>query len=180
MSRVTRALAKEPGNGLTQNKEALATLVSGVNPDGTSFSFPVSSVSAIPVGTDIIAGKLSTVATTAATTVITIPAGRTWQGSLGASVSVANNAATLTAGQASATFSLAGTGVLPAAGNYFSINALVGAALGTSTIGESSNNFGSIPLTVTAPVGNSVTIQVATINTGTTSLVDAFATGVLL
>lgn len=135
---------------------------------------------AIPVSTDIVSGRLALAATTAATTLVTIPAGRTWQGTIGASVSVNNAAATTTAGQASAKFSVAGTGVKPAAGIYFAVDTQVGAALATSVLGEQSSNFGSAQMFVTAPAGNSVTIQVASTNSGTSALVDAFAIGILL
>lgn len=159
-------------------REIIATLVSGVNADGSPFTLPVSS--AVVVASDILDGRQAFTATTAATTLITVPAGRTWSGRIGASVSCTNSAAVGVLAHASAKFSTAGGGVTPAAGIYFGVDALAGANVAAGLSGTQGSNFGSAPLVVVAPVGNAVTIQVASTNVGTTSNVDAFASGQLL
>jgi hypothetical protein len=89
------------------------------------------------------------------------------------------DAASTTAGQATATFTTAGTDVVPSAGTYFVVDARSGANAATGTVGTQGNNFGSMPFTVVAPVGNSVTIDVASTQ-ASTSLVEAFASGRLI
>lgn len=133
-----------------------------------------------PIVGDILMGRLTFTATTAATTLITVPAGRTWVGHVGASVACALTAAVTNAGRASAVISTAGTGVTPAAGDVFGVDALSGANAATGVVGNGSANSGSMPLTVAAPAGNSVTVQVACTCTGTTSRVDAYASGQLV
>jgi hypothetical protein len=133
-----------------------------------------------PAAAAILAGRQTFTATTGATTLITVPAGKTWVGTIGASVDCAVAAASSTAGQATATFTTAGTNVTPAAGTYFVVEARAGANAATGAVGSSEANFGSVPFYVVAPAGNSVTIQVASTNAGTNSLVEAFASGYTL
>lgn len=152
----------------------------GLDVDVTRVSGNVTVVEGAPAAANILAGRQTFSATTAATTLITIPAGRTWIGTIGASVDCAIAAASATAGQAAATFTTAGAGVTPAAGTYFVVEARAGANAATGTVGSQDSNFGSMPFTVVAPGGNSVTIQVASTNAGTDSLVEAFASGRLV
>lgn len=114
----------------------------------------------VPAPTAIL-GNTLVVAT--ATTLITIPAGRTWQGSVAAEASA-------TAAAASAVISTAGTGVVPAAGNLLVVDAL-GAAGG---LGDSNaNNMANVY--VSAPAGNAVTLTATIVGTGSCS-----ANGILL
>lgn len=128
---------------------------------------------------DILTGRGTFEATTPATALVTVPAGRTWAGVVGASVSVGIAAGSSTPGRAGAVFSVAGAGAAPA-GDVFGMDAKAGANAATGTVGGSAANFGSAPLVVVAPAENDVTISVATTNAGTASLVDAFATGRLV
>jgi len=110
MARQTRAQAEA-------NSEVwrlIATLATATNPDTTPFSLPVET--AAPLAADVLAGRQVFTATTAATTIATVPAGRTWQGSIGASVSCAVTAGVATAGQASALLSVAGANATPPPG----------------------------------------------------------------
>lgn len=132
-----------------------------------------------PTATDILAGRQTFTSTTGATTLITVAAGRTWVGYIGASVSCAEVAAGTAAPIATATFTTAGTNVVPAAGTYAVVDARAGANAATGVVGDGCANFGSYVWTVVAPAGNSVTIQVASTNAGTTSLVEAAAYGVM-
>lgn len=149
-----------------------------VDAGSTPYSLPVSAPT--PLAADVLAGRQVFTATTAATTLITIPAGRTWVGQVGASVATSVVAAATTAGRASAEISTAGTGVTPGAGVYLGVDALQGANAATGTVGGGNSNFGSTPLTVVAPAGNAVTVQVACTVTGTSGRVDAYASGALV
>lgn len=155
----------------------LAILISGKNPDGTNYRMPIEA--AIPSAADIRNGRVAVAATTAATTLLTVPAGRTWVGEVGASVACTTYPNGTTAGLASAVISTAGAGVTPAAGNVFGVDAMTAQNLSTGGSGIGNSNFGSMPLTVVAPAENDVTIQVAATITGTAGRVDAFASGKL-
>lgn len=178
MARSTRAAAMDPNGGGYYLNQLLATLVSATNPDGTPYTLPIQT--GVVAAADILCGRIATTATTAATTLITIPAGRTWTGTIGASVALSIAAGTTAAGQATAQISVAGTGAAPTPGIYLGVDARVGAPLATSTAGAQSSNFASAPITAIAPAGNAITIQVATTNVGTSALVDVFALGKLL
>lgn len=128
---------------------------------------------------DVLAGRQTFSSTTSATTLITVPAGRTWVGVIGATCVAVEVAAGTVAAVATATFTTAGTGVTPAAGTYLVLSSQTGANAATGLVGDNDSTFGSIPFTVIAPAGNSVTVAVASTNAGTTSLVDAFAAGTL-
>jgi hypothetical protein len=128
---------------------------------------------------NILDGRLLFVATTAATTLITIPAGRTWIGTIGASTSVAVAGASAVAGEATGIFTTAGAGVTPAAGAIFGVHCLVGANVVGGTVGSDGSDAASTRVVVIAPGANAVTIQVASTNTGTSSVVDAWAIGEL-
>jgi hypothetical protein len=128
---------------------------------------------------DILSGFQTFAATTAATTVITVPAGRTWVGTVSVSVACQNAGANAATAQATGVVSVAGAGVTPAAGNYFRCDALAGANVAAGTVGDSGDNFLSSPFAVVAPVGNSVTVQAAATITGSGGQVSASAIGAL-
>lgn len=154
------------------------------NGDGT-FSIGESVVgtvavsSATPTAANILNGYLNFTNSTAATTIITIPAGRTWIGEIGASCSAGEVAAGTAIPSARAVFTTAGTGVTPAAGTVFVVDARSGANAATGTASSGAQNFGKARLVVVAPAGNSVTVQVTSTNSGTSSEVDAYAIGEL-
>jgi hypothetical protein len=128
---------------------------------------------------DILSGFQTFAATTAATTLITIPAGRTWVGTISVSVACQNAAANAATAQATGVVTTAGAGVTPAAGSYFRCDALAGANVAAGLVGDSGDNFLSSPFTVAAPVGNSVTVQVAATVSGSSGQVSASAIGAL-
>jgi hypothetical protein len=136
-----------------------------------SSSAPTSTIPGAPASANILAG----VATANAAMIITIPAGRTWVGtvSLSASVVVASAGAAVTA---SARVSTAGTGVVPAAGDYLRLDlnapASAAAAAGTKDSGQIST-----PMTVVAPAGNAVTLV---LNVTNTTVQSASANGALI
>ena len=108
-------------------------------------------------------------------TIITIPAGRIWQGTVTLSGSTLVAIAG-TALSASARVSTAGTGVIPAAGDYVRLD--IGApASAVGLAGTSANGSISAPMLVAAPSGNAVTLVLNTTNTTTQS---ASAIGVLM
>lgn len=146
---------------------------------GVDWTVAVAAPTAAAAAVNVLAGRQVFAASTATTTLITVPAGRVWQGTVGASVSCSVAAASAVAGQARALFSTAGAGVSPVAGVYFGVDAQAGANAASGTTGSQAANFGFMALTVVAPAQNAVTVQVASTNAGTSSLVDAFASGVL-
>lgn len=126
----------------------------------------------IPASADILSGSVTVSNSTTATTIITIPAGRTWYGSVGLEVS--------DTGGANSAFEFAwvmttGTGVAPAAGTK--IIQCIGHKAGTASV----NFDASTPSTyVAAPVGNSVTLQVQLDSSNATYGAVAYCNGVLL
>lgn len=125
----------------------------------------------------VLAGYQSFTATTAATTLVTIPAGKTWTGTVAVSAACAETAAATVVPNALGVISVAGAGATPAAGNYFGVQATSGANATTGTVGSGGSNFGSLPMIVVAPAGNAVTIQVTVTVAGTAGRVDASAFG---
>lgn len=140
---------------------------------------PLQVSTAAPVAANILNGRQAFTATTAATTLVTVPAGRTWVGRIGASVACTTGPTATTAGQASAVFSVAGAGATPT-GNQFAVDAMTAGNQATGGPGTANSNFGQALLTVIAPAGNTVTIQVTTTVTGTGGRIDAHASGELL
>lgn len=174
MARLTYAQATSSyGDGL------LAVLASAENPDGTSYTLPV--ISGAPGAADIVSGHQEFTATTAATTVITVPAGRTWVGSIAIACDVALDAAVTTQGRAIATVTTAGAGVTPAAGTYFSPEARAGANATAGLVGTQGATSLVVPdFYVVAPAGNAVTVQAAATITGTAGRVSVSAIGRLI
>lgn len=130
-----------------------------------------------PATGDILDGYQTFTSTTSATTLITVTAGRTWVGTLTANVACQEAAAGAVACQARVVFTTSGTNVTPAAGTYFACEAKNGANAASGLVGDGTSNFCSTPFTITAPVGNTVLIQVASTNAGTASVVDATTIG---
>ena len=131
------------------------------------------------VSGNILSGYQTFTSTTSATTVITIPAGRTWVGTIGAACACQEVAAGAVAPQARAVFTTVGTGAIPTAGSYFAVEAKGGANAATGLVGSQDSTAASTPFVAAAPVGNSITIAVASTNAGTVSVVDAWASGML-
>lgn len=122
-----------------------------------------------PTATDILVGYATVTATTASTTLITVSAGRTWVGTLCASVDGNKAAAATGNGLVNATFLTTGTNVVPAAGTYFGVSSSIGANAATGVTGTQGSNQGCTPFTTVAPAGNSTTINYATTCTNTTA-----------
>lgn len=140
----------------------------------------VSSIAGAPAVANVTDGFQSFAATTAATTLVTVPAGRTWSGWIVMSAACVNAAANAVAAQATGVISVAGAGATPAAGNWIELDALAGANAAAGTVGDGGNSAVAVPFSVVAPGGNSVTIQLASTQAGTTSKVSASAIGALI
>jgi hypothetical protein len=151
--------------------------VENASPGATDYGLVVRNIPATPAAATVLAGYQSFTNTTAATTLVTIPAGKTWQGTVAVSAACAEAAAGTGQPQALGVISVAGAGATPAAGNYFAVQAMCGANAATGATGDGDSNFGSIPMIVVAPAGNSVTIQVTTTTAGTAARIDASAIG---
>lgn len=134
----------------------------------------------VPVAADVLVGALAHEATTAATDIIVIPAGRTWQGEVTLSCDVAVVAGSAAVGRALGEVLTAGVGVTPAAGAVLRCEARAGANAATGTVGSSGANSSRISLTVKAPAGNAVQLQLVSTISGTNGRVDASASGKLL
>lgn len=128
---------------------------------------------------DIAVGFLVETATTGATTLLTVPQGRTWIGTVSVMCAVNNAAANTAAGVASAVIATAGTGVTPAAATVAECVALAGANLAGGTVGDSGSSYMSVPLVVRAPTTNVVTLTLATFVSGSGGDICVTASGVL-
>lgn len=122
-----------------------------------------------PTATDILVGYATVTATTGTTTLATITAGRTWVGTLCASVDGNKAAAQTGNGLVNATFLTTGTNVVPAAGTYFGVSASIGANAATGVTGTQGSNQGCTPWTQVSPAGNTTTINYVTTCTNTTA-----------
>lgn len=115
-------------------------------------------------------------ATADAATIITVPAGRVWRGTVALSAAM-GTAAAVAGVTATPTVSVAGTGVTPAAGVVLGLALRTGGGAATGTVGTNSQGSVSLPLTVIAPSGNEVTV---TLQTGGATVASATASGELL
>lgn len=130
---------------------------------------------------DLLYGYASFTANATASLLLTVPAGRTWEGSFFASVSAAEAAAGTALAEASVTFATAGIGVVPAAGTYWGIPCLAAQNASGGTVGTDDANSDTIEIPgITAPPGNSVTVTVTVTISGTAGRVDASAVGGLI
>jgi hypothetical protein len=129
-------------------------------------------LSSIP--NQVVTGAATATNTTSPQTIITVPAGRTWVGSITLG---ATNSATA-ASNATAKVNTSGTGAIPAAAvNLLTVHCSL---VGTTPAGlASQNNATPGDVVVQAPVGNSVTLTL-TNSTATTFVSDATAVGVLV
>lgn len=153
-------------------------MVAKFNADGVFDSgVPVKTVMGAPAATDVLAGFLSHAATTAAAALITVPAGRTWTGTISVAAAASTAAGVAAAGQARAVVTTAGVGAIPA-GTLMAAEARSAANAATGTSGDSNSTALSVPVVVVAPAGNAVTVQVA--STITTGVVDVSASGMLV
>jgi hypothetical protein len=164
----------------TKTGQLPAALVSGrldVNLGAAPATVPVAAGK--PATADIIVGQLSHTTTTGATTLLTIAAGKTWQGVITVCAAGSKAAATTGSGEVKATIATAGTNVTPAAGTVMIVRAQMGANAATGVTGTQGNSTVTMPITVNAPVGNSVTLTLQTDLTAVTvGTVDATASGV--
>lgn len=130
------------------------------------------------VAANILIGFINTTASGGPTTVITIPAGRTWVGSVTVQCVCYNAAAVTSAAVATGVVTTAGTGVVPAAASYLRCDAVVGADAVGGLDGDQSEAFNTAEMYVVAPAGNSVTVAITSTVTGT-GRVNCTASGLL-
>lgn len=149
-------------------------------PNQNGITVPAVPVANYPLvnSVDVLCGQQSVTASTGATTLVTIPIGRTWTGQIGANCAGSNTGAVTTQGQARAVFTTAGGTAIPAAGTYFVVEALWGANVAAGTVGTSDSTFGMAQFTVVAG-SSAATIQVTTTIAGTIGHCDSFAIGQL-
>ena len=135
---------------------------------GTSPSTPVSPISV--AAANVLCGSAAATNSAAAQTIITVPAGRTWYGTVSAFI-----AATAGTALVSATINTAGTNVTPAA----AVNLLTVTSDPVTAAGQTAAGLTTGPFYVIAPVGNSVTLTL-TNSSATTNQSTASALGILL
>lgn len=128
---------------------------------------------------DVVAGFQTFAASGGPTTVITVPQGRTWVGTVTVQAASAEAAAGTVGATATGTVTTAGVGVTPAAGTYLRADAIAGANAAGGTTGSDASGFASLPMTVVAPGANNVTIQATAAITGTQGQVSVSAAGAL-
>lgn len=128
---------------------------------------------------NVLDGFLSLTGGAAATTFLTVPAGRTWVGTV--SISTDNMVAptSTAAGFVLGIVSILGAGATPPAGTIFQVGCRCGPNTATGTVSSQAANTGSIPLQITAPAGNSVALQLAVTLTGSAGEVSCTAAGAL-
>ena len=139
----------------------------------------IGKIEGVTAAADIVTGYQGFSATTANTTVVTIPAGRTWVGTVSVECACQEAAAGTVTAQATGIITTAGTGVTPAAGTYGRCDALAGANAATGTVGTDATATLQFPLTVVAPGGNAVQIQASATIAGTGGQVNVTASGTL-
>jgi len=154
--------------------ECLAIIASGQNPDGSQ------NTPGVPQTANILAGYQTFSATTAATTVITIPQGRIWQGTICISTAVTIPAAGTSTGQALVVVSLSGAGSTPAPGNIGGNESWAGANAAGGLSGTQGMNGIAIPITIQAGSGAACLVQATTTQVGANNRVDVTAAGVLI
>lgn len=132
-----------------------------------------------PLLANILTGYQTLAASGGPTTIITIPAGRTWQGVIGVSCSCAEDAAGAVRAQALGVIAFAGAGATPAAGNYMAVQAICGANAATGLVGDDATNQQVLPFTIAAPAANAVTVTITATIAGSVGRVDATAVGLL-
>lgn len=134
-----------------------------------------------PPAADVLDGGSGLQSGAGTTTIITVPAGRTWIGTVGVSITGQNPPVTAT-GTISAGIQTVGAGATPAAGTtYVGADVILDATVAGALQGANGFVTTQGPLTVIAPVGNSVNVSVVVGTSGTvTNLgVRAWATGLL-
>lgn len=175
MTQANDSITVTPGTGATVatqlagGKEYQVVVVADQNGDMDPVK---SSKPYIPAPADILSGSVTVANSTAATTIITIPAGRTWYGNVGLEVLNTQNAATT---PLFATVTVVGTNATPANGT--AILQVVNHRAGNVSV----NFDGMVPWTyITAPVGNSVDLRVTLSEANASHAAAAFCNGVLL
>lgn len=134
-------------------------------------------VSTVPVPFATAAANILVGSATAdAATIITIPAGRAWKGTVVLSAAL-GTAPAVAGATADPTVSTAGTNVVPAAGVVLRTALRTGGGSAAATVGTNSQGTASIPLTVIAPPGNAATL---TLQLGGATAASASASGELL
>ena len=177
MARIDRATTQDSFEATYSAADLLGILASAKNPDGTDFTMPT--IQGAPASADILNGHVAQTATTAAATLITVPAGRTWRGHVSVQCAASVVAADTTAGQALGLVATAGANVAPAAGTILSCEARAAANAATGTAGSNGHASADVPVTVVAPAGNAVTLTLESTQAGTNTRVMAAASGYL-
>lgn len=137
---------------------------------------PVSA--ALPAAAAILTGYQTFTATTGATTLITITAGKTAVGTFGGSLDCNVAAASSTACKARVVFATTGAGVTPAAGTFMACHVTGGANAATGTVGSN----GAAPCgpnsdQLISCASGTCTVTVTTTQAGTASQVDVWFSG---
>lgn len=128
---------------------------------------------------NILSGRVTATSTVAAATIVTITAGKSALVKMGASVSCTVAAASATACDAAATFTTVGAGVTPAAGTLWVCDAKGAANAATGTVGAGGNNSCGDHEQWVSCASGTCTVAVATTAAGTSSLIEAWASGVM-
>jgi hypothetical protein len=135
---------------------------------------------AAPASANILVGHVAHTATTAAATIITIGAGKTWVGTITVTANVYNTAVTgTTAGQAQGLIATTGANTVPAPATVVSCEARVGA--NTATIGGGVGDAVTVTVPMVVTTGASgATITLASTIAGTGGRVAAMCSGYLI
>lgn len=155
---------------------SLTDLISTLLNLGGGNAIPVSN--AVPVAANILNGTLDLTASGGPTTILTVPAGRTWKGTVYVSCSISVAGGSATNGSAAGFLSTSGAGAVPS-GTFAGISCKAGANVATGTAGSEGGNFGAFDCVIVAPPGNSVSLQGSATVVGTQGEVYFSAIGAL-
>lgn len=158
----------EPSPGVLLPGLSVAAVVTGAGAGGASLGAPPAA--------DILDARSHQVAAGTAT-VLTVPAGRTWVGTVNITVSAGNEPVTAT-GSVIATLQTAGAGVTPTAGSYFGTSVVLPGTVAGALSGVTGDNSAATTFTVVAPAANAVTLAINTTVTGTVSELDIVCSAV--
>jgi hypothetical protein len=135
-------------------------------------------VEPVPMAAQVLDAYSSVVATQAATTILTVPAGRVWQGQVTLECGSQEAAAGTVAAQAIGVLSVSGAAA--PVGNVLRADALAGANAAGGTVGADATGSNASPLVIVASATAPALLQLAATVAGTAGQVNASAVGLLL
>lgn len=139
---------------------------------------PVITFPGLTPSTDVLCGFIEVTATTSTQTVISIPANRTWSGTLTITTNCAETAAGAGTAQAQGTVTFSNT-IAPSTSMQINCRSLAAQNAAGGLTGTQGNNSITVPVVVVAGATGAIVQSSATVS-GSFGMVDSIAAGVLL